>query len=168
MIIIGMDNGVSGSIGIIQDDGSYEFYKTPTKSTISYTKVVQHITRIDFIRLKELLLGCVGTRTDVKVFLERPMVNPGMFKATVSALRALEATLIVIEYLKYSLEYIDSKQWQKELLPSGTKGPIELKKASLEIGKRLFPTVDWVGSKFKDADGILIAEWGRKQFFKKG
>ena len=72
----------------------------------------------------------------------------------------LEATIIVLELLKIPFEYIDSKAWQRELLPKGLRKE-ELKKASLDVGRRLFPQIDW--TKFKDADGLLIAEWGRRK-----
>lgn len=87
------------------------------------------------------------------------MVNPGRFLATASALRACEATLIVIESLKIPYQWIDSKEWQKALLPSGLKGP-QLKKASKEIGLRLFPNIQL---KHEDYDGLLIAEYARRQ-----
>jgi len=80
----------------------------------------------------------------------------------VSAIRALEATLIVIESLKISLAYIDSKEWQKPLLPNGTKGGAEQKKASLDIGSRMFPQFKEEFKKQKDADGMLIAEYCRR------
>jgi hypothetical protein len=96
----------------------------------------------------------------VIAYIERPMVNPTRFQATASALRALEATLIILEELKIPYIYVDSKEWQKDLLPKELKGE-ELKEASLNIGKRLFPKIDFTG--FKDADGLLIAEWGRRK-----
>ena len=144
MIYIGIDNGVTGSIGIVDDESS-EFYHTPVKNELSYTKAKKWIDRIDSVMLKKMLEG-----HNVKmVALERPMVDP----------RKLEATLVVIEDLKYPYKYIDSKEWQKEMLPSGLKGT-ELKKASLDIGKRLFPRH---AEFFKaDADGILIAEYLRR------
>ena len=43
------------------------------------------------------------------------------------------------------------------------KGP-ELKAASLDIGKRLFPLYAEVMEKQKDADGMLIAEFCRRKF----
>ena len=58
-------------------------------------------------------------------------------------------------------EYVDSKKWQKALLPIGIKGSEELKKASLEVGKKLFPTINFKG--FKDADALLIAEFYRRR-----
>jgi hypothetical protein len=67
--------------------------------------------------------------------------------------------LIALEESQWAYEYIDSKEWQKSLLPKGLKGSEELKKASLDVGKRLFPSLDIK----KDADGLLIAEYLRRK-----
>lgn len=161
---IGIDNGVSGSLAMVTEEGTVRFAPTPTKSELSYTKVKQMITRIDGEKLYSWLLNCMETldlnRPDrILVIIERPMVNPMRFKPTVSALRAFEATLIVCESLKLPYQYIDSKEWQKVLLPSGIHKE-ELKTASLQIGTRLFPGVV---SKHKDRDSLLIAEYARRQ-----
>lgn len=159
MVYVGLDNGVTGSIGIIKENGEYEFHLTPTKKEQSYTKTKQNITRIDFEKLCELLE--LFKNDKVKVMIERPMVNPKRFKASASALRSLEATLIAIEKYQFQFEYVDSKEWQKSLLPKGIKGSDELKKASYDIGCRLFPKVKDLFA--KDADGILIAEFLRQK-----
>jgi len=65
-----------------------------------------------------------------------------------------------LEDAQWPYEYIDSKEWQKVLLPKGIKGSDELKKASLDIGKRMFPTLKIK----KDADGLLIAEYLRRKY----
>lgn len=154
---IGIDNGVTGSIGIITKE-FYKFIPTPVIKQLSYTKAKQNITRIDHNQLKKIL----SEYDNIKMIgIERPMVNPKRFKASVSALRALENTLIVIESLNLPFEYLDSKQWQKVLLPSGIKGSPELKKASKEIGSRMFPLIE---TKKDDYDGILIAEYIRRKF----
>jgi hypothetical protein len=90
------------------------------------------------------------------------MINPGRFKASISAVRCLEAMLIGLELYEIPYQYCDSKQWQKELLPAGIKGPIELKSASADIGTRMFPEHKELIWKHKDADGLLIAEWARR------
>lgn len=152
MTYIGIDNGVSGTIGILGKEP--EFHKMPTFESQDYTKAKKRITRIDTEELRIILNGLEKPF----ILLERPMVNPGRFKATISAVRAFEATLIVIEYLKIPYEVIDSKKWQKEFIP-GYKGK-ELKSAGVEVAKRLFPGVNVK----KDADGILIAEYARRHF----
>jgi len=157
MIYIGIDNGVTGTIGMIGDNGYSEFLKMPTVSQQSYTKAKQNITRVDYNKLIPLLSGY----ENVKVLIERPMVNPGRFKSTASALRCLESVLIAVEICEYPYSYIDSKEWQKVLLPKGVKKE-GLKKASLDIGCRLFPQHKELIVKNKDADGLLIAEYMRQ------
>ena len=132
-IWIGIDNGTTGTIGIIDESGKvYHFDKTPTIKGQDYTKMKKNISRINSLELKQLLEMYVpGDDLIVKVLLERPMVNPTRFQSTVTALRAFEATLVIIETLNFPYQFIDSKEWQKELLPKGIKGSEELKKASL-------------------------------------
>ena len=156
MYFIGIDNGSSGSVGVVDDTGKLATYiKTPVIKTLNYTKKVQWVNRVDVEALKRFL---VPYKNECKCMMERPMINPTMFRATVSASRAYEATLIVLDELKISFEYIDSKEWQRAMLPEGIKGSPNLKKASLVVGRRLFPNLT-----FKDdADGILISEYTRR------
>ena len=161
---IGIDNGVSGSIGIIDSNGHYRYYKMPIKRELSYTKKKQWLNRIDVDKLLVILRSTQRSyaTTSQIVLLERPMVNPTRWKASSSAIRALEATLIVLETLGIPYSYCDSKEWQKNMLPKDIKGSVNLKKASFDIGKRLFPMFGDIIKKQKDADGILIAEWARR------
>ena len=165
MIFIGIDNGTSGSIAILPERGDSKvvpiFIKMPVKKCLNYTKTKQWINRIDTVSLKSLLSPY--NPQDIILAMERPMIFPRRFKATISAVRALEATTLVLEDLKIAYDIIDSKVWQKLLLPSGAKGE-ELKEASLQVGHRLFPQVDL--GKFKDADGLLIAEYLRRTYGK--
>ena len=133
----------------------------PTKTQQDYTKKKKIITRVDLEKL-EIILTMVTLEGECRAIIERPMVNPKMFKATGSALRALESVLIACEHLVIPIEFIDSKQWQRVMLPNGTKGTPELKKASRDIGIRMFPQFKNLILKQKDADGLLIAEWGRR------
>lgn len=154
-IYIGIDNGVSGSIGIICGK-PLSYFPMPIKKCLNYTKAKAFLNRVDTVSLYTTLLSY---RHDSFCILERPMVNPMRWFASMSAIRALEATLIVLESLSIPYDFVDSRKWQKELLPSGLKGE-ELKLASKQVGMRMFPSLDW--SKFKDADGLLIAEYARR------
>lgn len=154
---VGVDNGVSGSIGIISNK-EVKYLHMPIKKELNYTKVKKWLNRIDIKKLIEILYSLDPGK--IYLYLERPMLNPGRLVASISAIRALEATIIVLEDLQLSYQYVDSKGWQKELLPCGLKGK-ELKEASLQVGKRLFPKIDFKG--FDDADGLLIAEFCRRQ-----
>lgn len=159
-IFIGIDNGVSGSIGWV---GAEEgLIATPTFQAYDYQKTrPRQISRIDTTLLRQKLANLTFERS-AKVFLERPLVNPKMFRSTCSAMRSLEATLIVLDGLKLAYEYLDSKSWQKRLLPSGLKGSAKLKKASRQIGAQLYPSLQEIIERQGDADGILIAEYGRR------
>lgn len=157
-IWVGIDNGVSGTIGIVGEGIDPVFVKTPVKKEQDYTKAKKIITRLDYSKFMELFSGL--NKNDVCVVIERVMVNPQRFAATVSALRCHEAELIMIELLGCKHMFIDSKEWQKVMLPKGCSGD-ELKKASLDIGNRLFPQFE--GLKHPDRDGILIAEYARRK-----
>lgn len=162
-VYIGIDNGVSGSIGIITADNNY-YYKTPTKKTQNYTKKIQEITRVDSVKLFSIFKPYIDQ--EVKVIFERPFVNPKFFYASQSALRSLEATLICLELAKFDYEIIDSTTWQNDLLPEYWGNQLVekeiLKQASLGTAQQLFPQLDYKG--FKDGDGILIAEYCRRKY----
>jgi hypothetical protein len=154
-VFCGIDNGVTGGITILSNSGFVILHiKTPVKSCLNYTKKKSFITRIDF---QELIkdMGVVYNDSPF-CMIERPMVNPGRWAATVSALRCMEATEIILEELQIPYQWIDSKEWQKALLPSGLEKE-QLKKAADEVAKRLFPKQDIVNS-----DSLLIAEYCRR------
>lgn len=157
-IYCGIDNGVSGSIGLLYPDGTNSFVLTPVIKELSYTKEKQFIHRINW---KELLTNIPKGSF---VLIERPMVNPRAFTATSSALRALEATLIIVEMLECEFIYIDSKEWQREFIASSVIGHDKLKEASKKIGIEIFPNHTTKITKHGDADGLLIAEYGRRKY----
>ena len=89
--------------------------------------------------------------------------NVRFYNASILAARSIEAVQIVLDAMRYNYKFIDSKEWQKELLPN-IKGSDNLKKASLELGCKLFPNSIRYIERQKDADGILIAEYARRKF----
>ena len=167
-LILGIDNGTTGTVCMIRENGDDIFFiESPVKFEQSYTKKKQNISRIDTVKLREVLEPYRDKDIYVMAVVERPLVNPSpkLFKTTMSAMRSLEATLCIIEEFKFSLIYCDSKEWQKELLPRGTQGTQALKKASLDIASRLFPKQKDIVKKHKDGDALLIAEWARRHKF---
>lgn len=158
---IGIDNGVTGSLAYVDNNQSF-MVKTPIINQQSYTKQKSRITRIDYATLVFTLLEWGALSDHVKVILERPYVNPIGFRSTMSAMRSLEATLIAVEHLNLPYMYVDSKSWQRSLLPKGLKGSADLKTASKDIGIRLFPSLEAMIVKHGDADSLLIAEWARR------
>lgn len=156
---IGIDNGVTGSIGMIATSPSLaravHYVKTPVLSMQDYTKKKKNITRINTPEMIKLL-KTIDPEAEVHIMLERPLVNPKMFHATISAVRALEATQVIIEARGMPYEFIDSKEWQGVLLPKGCKGD-DLKTASIDAANRLYPGKAIPGH--KDADGLMIAHY---------
>lgn len=158
---IGIDNGVSGTIGVISTDCDPEFFKTPAITVQDYTGKKKNVTRLDTLKFRDFLLEKKKKYgSALEICCERPMVNPALFKATESALRCFEAMWTVIDLLALPVYFIPSTDWQKKLLPEGTKGADALKKASLDIGNRLYPQFRDV--KHPDRDGLLIALWMAK------
>lgn len=157
-VYIGIDNGVTATIGVVGDDIEPYMMHVPTKKEQNYTKKKDNITRLEALQFMRLLSAY--NKYETTVIMERPMVNPTRFKATTSALRCFEAELVIIESLELRLMYVDSKDWQREMLPKGVSGD-ELKKASLDIGNRLFP--HYKDFKHPDRDGLLIAEYARRK-----
>src|SRR5690606_4074870 len=131
-------------------------FKTPTKVVLNYTKEKKNVTRIDGAKLFWEFKNSFNEGADIKIMIERPFVNPKMFQASLSGIRAFEATLVVLDTLGLGYEVIDSKEWQKGILPKGTKGDA-LKESSLQVGSRLYPGKLVKGH--KDADGLLIAHY---------
>jgi len=157
---IGIDNGVSGTIAIIGKDGA-RFEPTPVIEVFDYASSKgKKIHRIDYQKLFELL-DCCDTKHDIKVVMERPLKNPKLFTATISAARAFEITLLAVQNLGYAFEVIDSRKWQKYFFPA-VSGKDELKKASMQKGLELFPHLKNFIAAHKDADGLLIAEWAKR------
>lgn len=150
MTTIGIDNGTSGSIGIIGPDGAI-FESTPVRDHVHYTKKGEFIKRIDVLALE----GLFNVDGLVKAYMERPYTGT-FVNTSVLAGRAYEATLITLEELRIGFETIDSKAWQKALLP-GIKGSANLKKASRLRGIELYPALKDSITKHGDADGLLIA-----------
>jgi len=176
---IGIDNGVTGSVCVLDERGRLLFYgPTPVEKRQNYTKKKCMFNRVVGRQLAEILRPYAGSSS---IALERPVTSARMGWNTIqSGLRCDEATIVVIEVLGMRYEYVDSRQWQKVMLPSlespkkappgataEEKKAIKLRNAqlkkqtkilSLEMGRRLFPETKFKG----DADAALIAEWARR------
>lgn len=175
---IGIDNGVTGSVCVLDENGNcLEYFPTPVQKTLNYTKAKEFITRVKGDDLGKKLRKYAEDATAV---IERPLVNPARWKATVSAIRCDEATRNILEILGIKFIYVDSREWQTPMLPkrtAATKLPStatsaekaahkaaadrfknETKELSLMVAQRLFPSVSFS----KDGDAALMAEWARR------
>jgi hypothetical protein len=180
-IYIGIDNGSTGTCGLITSDGYVQFFKTPTKDVQNYTKEAKIISRINCTALKGLLTqyGVNGDETNTRCLIERPFMAPVstiidsegksiptvqlmLLKASLNAHRAFEATLITLESMHIGYEVVDSKAWQGEMLGRGIKGTPALKAASRAKGLQMFPQFEKLINSHKDADGLMIAAFAQK------
>lgn len=163
-IYAAQDNGVSGSLAVLYPDGNIFYKATPVQKSLNYTKVKAFINRLNYDEYAKMLQSQILDRNLPSILLlERPMIMPGRWKASVSAIRCDEAQRSVLERLRVPFRYIDSKEWQRDskntkgILPSGLEGD-ELKVASKQIGQQLFPSANIK----KDADALLMAEFARR------
>ena len=151
MITIGIDNGTSGSWSVLGNGWVY-FAPVPTKMSL-LGKMERRITRIDVPPLLQTLRKSKGDRA----YVERPFTGR-FLNAVLPAQRAFEAVLIALETAGVPYEVIDSKVWQKPML-GAVKGSENLKRASMELGIKLYPQLAYQITKHGDADGLLIAHY---------
>ena len=162
MTIIGIDNGQSGTIGIMRDGQAVCFVETPTMDTLHYGKKGKISQRLDRGALRNLLIhhadiNAMGGEVKARAYVERPFTGGAMMiNAMLSARSFYEATIITLEDLGIGYEVVDSGEWQKALL-GAVKGSAELKKASMLRGIQLFPQYAEAIRKHGDADGLLIS-----------
>jgi len=172
-VTVGIDNGSSGSIGIITPWGA-SFGKVPTQDYLHYGQRGTISKRLDRRELNALLVRSFGTPelieacgtypwvgfSNICVRIERPFTGKFM-NAVLPAHRFFEATICVLEdyYRRHGLGYevVDSREWQKPMLGAGVKGTVELKKASRLRGTQLYPQFRDEIAAHGDADGLLIA-----------
>jgi hypothetical protein len=174
-VVIGIDNGPTGSIGIMRDGGAVHFGPIPTQPYLHYGKKGTISNRLDRAALKSLLAnapqsefhGTGGSRTvdlsKIHFYIERPFTGSSMMiKSMLSSARFFEATIITLEDLGIGYEVIDSGVWQKPVL-GDVKGSKELKLASMLRGRQIYPQFSPIIGKQGDADGLLIAHHFSRQ-----
>ena len=153
---IGIDNGSTGTIGIIAP-GGVQFLETPVVESLHYGKKGGLIKRLDRPAFKTLLSGL--NPVDCVIKIERPFTaGPMMINAMLHAHRFFEATICALEDLGFGYEVIDSGTWQKPML-GDVKGSPELKKASKLRGTQLYPQFAEAIKRHGDADGLIIAHY---------
>jgi hypothetical protein len=158
MIIAGIDNGSTGGIALIDRDNMTLIgqYATPTFLYMEDSAKKKTLRRVHV----DELVGIVEIAD--RAFLERPMVMPARFMQSLAAVRAYEATLIALEKTHVPYEVLDSRKWQKELLPAGTKGPA-LKEAAKQFVQRNFPK--FIFTSDTNYDAICIAFYGARHYY---
>lgn len=162
--VLFFDNGTTGTIGWRCGCTINEMIEVPVKKRASFHKSPRSTTIIDVDALEKALRDMLDRAKvkpcDVIAYRERPMINPKRWQASMSASRADEAETIVLERMGIEYHYVDSKAWQRHILPSsGKKGTTSdiLKAESKDIGCKMFENLSTIINKHGDADGILGA-----------
>lgn len=183
-IVFGIDNGSTGTVSCIIPYNNYvSFIQTPSRECLDYTKQIQYISRIDYNVFKQwfknnLKKGNKIYKQQLKpiVILQRPMVNPQRFKQSGHALRAFQATILLLEQLELQYIIIDSKKWQHHFFGKNTS-QLDLKKQSLQLGIKIIQQIcnnsqqknegceemKQCIRKHGDADGLLICKYGAQK-----
>jgi hypothetical protein len=162
-LYLGIDNGVTGSIAIMDSEANVIYYdRVPTFVQQDYSKDKKNITRIDRINLIKILKKYV--KKPCFCLTERPMINTDllMFTSSIIAARSFESLITVFEELTIPYEVTDSRRWQKKMLVQGLKGD-EWKQCSFDTGLKLFPSQSSMILKLREADSLLMAEYARRE-----
>jgi len=161
-VFIGVDNGVTGTLGAVPEDGGWSlFSRMPTYKSKEYMRSkTRFMTHLDPVALEKFFRD-LATEGPLTIVTERPLVNPKLFKATMSAVRCHEILLATMRRMGLSLYATwDSRDWQSKVLGKLEKG--ETKPASLAKGLELYPDHAEMMKRHGDADGILMAHWLRE------
>jgi hypothetical protein len=156
---LGIDNGVTGSLAIIGPSHA-AMTSTPTRDA-TMGRAGKIIRRVDTVELIQWIKNAmpVDNMATVQAYIERPFTGSAMMiNTTVLAARAFEATVIALEQLGIGYEVVDSRDWQKPMLP-GVTGRENLKRASKAKGIQLYPALKPYIEQVGDADSLLIARW---------
>jgi hypothetical protein len=161
LIIIGCDNGCTGTIAAFGDGSlidfreqfSYIWRKPHVKNRNSY------MSRIDYPKLLAWIANLKKKSNSIIAVIERPMTDETRFHQTISSHHAQEALMIALESCGVKFCTIDSSEWQKTYLP-GISGSKVLKMSSADKAKQLYPKYSDLIEKHGDADAIFIARMG--------
>ena len=156
----GIDNGISGAIAILREDGSFRVEHVPVcevgKSTFIDSEALADILFQEGLPFtvfeqgqKQPKFGCKGN-----------FANGDSF-ATVRT---------VLRLTKTPSMYVNPKQWQKDIF-AGIRGTADnTKGASIEFCRRVYPHISLIPPRCRVADdnfadAICMAHWSRTKAF---
>lgn len=189
--ILGIDNGVSGSFALMDPSGNIRvFSHVPTYKERKWTKpkvkklksgvkhTYDYITLIDIDAFQRMLVPYTSVITDIHCFLERPAISYAAawsMKTSISAAMSWANVVYVLKRLQIPRTDVDSKDWQRILIPeamgennkeymktlkAGDRNKL-LKEASDMNAKEIWPK--FVGKELGDGDSINLCEYGRRK-----
>lgn len=162
--VLFFNSGTTGTVGWLGYRGMSKMVEIPVKKRTSFHKVPHSMTVIDVEELERRICYWMDwgytEPAAVIAYRERPVINPKRWSESLTAIRADEAVTIMLERMGIKYQYVDSKAWQRHILPSfgkaGTTSDM-LKAESKDIGLKMFKSLSDIIEKHGDADGILGA-----------
>lgn len=157
MIYVGIDNGISGAIAILKEDGSLDTWMPmPIQKTHRGNEVVPKCIHTILWRLKSI--------SPITVIIEEPGGSQSA-KSASSMAGSFHAIRAVLDILQIRYHRITPQSWQKKMLKCK---PGDTKKAALVIARSLWPEASWLETPRCRTphdgaiDAALIAEYGRR------
>ncbi len=163
MNYLGVDNGVSGGIALVDAEGVLRFScSMPIQKTRKGNEInVMELCRaIDQFHSQSRRWG----DTNITVVIEEPGGSKSA-KAATSMAGAFHATRALVEHMRFKLVRITPQQWQKPMLKCKTG---DTKPVALQLASSLWPGADFkrtIACRTADmgiVDAALIAEWARR------
>lgn len=154
---VGIDNGVSGAVAVLADDGSLVAWTPMPTQRARKGNEIDVSTLLTWLDIKtgEKMRECRYT-------IEEPGGSKSA-KAASSMAGSFHAIRAILTIRRVRWDRITPQQWQKALLPGCKAG--DSKPRALELARRLWPDEKWLVtdrcSKPHDGaiDAALIAEW---------
>lgn len=182
MIFLGIDNGVTGAVGVINSEpweiampgkASVKVYKTPVRKTlVGRRKVSVYETSGMF----GILESAVAHEDRAFCVLEhaQPMSRWVLDPTTKKKVKRTEGVVSVARYIEgfgiwqgmlvamqIPFEIVHPKVWQKTMLLNDTSRQHK-KSDSVARANRLFPDLRLTPSRHNEADAVCMAEYARR------
>lgn len=162
-IYVGIDNGLSGAVAFLFDDG-VELFKMPLLE-------VGKKTLIDDLMLRQTILAATfgPPAKPVHVTFEQGQLQPAFgCKVNFSQGYSFGVIATVMRQNNWACTALNPKDWMKEMHLGVRKAGMDTKSASLEACRRLYPTVSLLPTprctKPDDgmAEALLMATWAKR------
>lgn len=166
-LVIGIDNGVTGSFALINESGDIHYFPTPTRREFGWSSgrsksSINNYRRLDPDELTNILAEKLIGLAEIVVYLERPMLQGGVrFLSSISAAMCHADTTRCLEEFaqrvgtKLTINIIDSKKWQ-----SVTAKHVPGKRSTKEMSKYFAENVLNIYKAVPDSDAVCIAYYG--------
>lgn len=160
MILVGIDPGLTGAVGIIGHQGEYlGVHDIPVMARMGPKAFVKN--QVNGAALEELLATALGhmDKNEIHFFIETPIAFPGQHISTTAA-GFLTAGIIegVVTARHYRHDLVAPKDWKKGLGLSDSKEQARAKAI------RLFPAAPLNLVKYHNrAEALLIAKYGHER-----